>query len=269
MAIPGVTPELPLRAKIRVGEKNASGHPTALDHFVCDDPAFETLAGAKPKTIRIRFPYKTVEECFPSGLEKWMRSRSGTQILGCYTKGDGIAHRLGKTRDSAGLVLLDPTPGSSRQAMPCAAQACPYYGPGPKQGCRPQARLNFFLDGDSVVDSVFRFETKSLNTYEEIAGVLAQYPDLRGRVFELSAERRKKQTKQFTVVVIREVSAAGLTPGDGSAPAADAPSPRQALKDWLVERDKWPMNDVQIAWVKDTGPEKALEMLKALEERAA
>lgn len=267
MAIPGVTPELPLRAKIRVGEKNSSGHPTALDHFICDDPAFAALAGEKPKTIRIRFPYATVEECFPSGLEKWMRSRSGTQILGCYTKGDGIAHRLGKTRDSAGLIILDPTPGSSRQDMPCAAQACPYYGPGPKEGCRPQARLNFFLDGDSKVDSVFRFETKSLNTYEEIAGVLAQYPDLRGRVFELSAERRKKQTKQFTVVVIREL-AGGDRGAPSTRPPADTPSPRQALKDWLVERERWPMTPEQIEWVKQHGPEVALAKLVEKEKAA-
>ncbi len=260
MAIPGLNPELPLRAKVRVGQKNEKGYPMALAHFVCDDPEFHTLAGTAPKTLRIRFPYATVEECFPTGLEKWMRSRAGNPILGCYSKGDGVAHRLGNERAENGDVILDPR--GDRNEMPCRDRACPYYGPGDDQGCRPQARLNFFIEGSANRHEVFRWESKSLNSMEAIGAVLGQYPDLRAPLFELYAERRKQGAKQFTVVGIREV----FLTDDGDvvalAPLNDVRPARRAIKALLQEHDAWPMTDEQIEWVKKVGPEKALARLQ-------
>lgn len=286
VAIPGITPELPLRAKVRVGAKNAKGYPVSLDHFVSDDTDFPGLAGAKPVTLRIRFPYQTVNENFPSGLEKWMKRKNKPgNILGCYTKGDGLAHRLGKEKSADGLVILDPTPGSERLAMPCAAQACPYYGKEPSKGCRPIARLNFFLVGDPRVDSVWRFETKSLNTYEAISAVLAQYNDLRQHVFLLTARRVKQGTKEFTVVDLAEDTptptpaasgepAAGTAAGAGesqagppepaSSPADTLDADRQRCKEALVSLGQWPPNEATVAWIGACGPTACAD---ALEQR--
>ena len=158
MAIPGVSAELPLRAKVRIGGKDSRGYPTSYDHFECDHPDWN-LDGARE--LLIRFPYPTLEECFPSGLERWVQKRDKSgNILTCYTKGDGTAHRLTKgERDGAGEYIIDPTKGSERLEMPCRAQACPLYGKERTQGCRPKARLNFFIVGDPRVDTVWRLET--------------------------------------------------------------------------------------------------------------
>jgi hypothetical protein len=228
MAIPGVSAELPLRAKIRVGGKDARGYPTSYDHFECDHPDFLAAVGAaegqpKPVELHIRFPYPTLEECFPSGLERWVQARKGN-ILTCYTKGDGTAHRLTKgERDGAGDYIVDPTPGSERLPMPCKAQACPLYGKDRHQGCRPKARLNFFLVGDPRVDSVFRLETQSLNTYGPIAAILKQYADLTKPTFILSAKRVKDGPKHYTLVEIREDTPTAL-PGAAGEPAGSAHS---------------------------------------------
>ena len=108
MPVPGIAPELELRAKVRVGDKGPNGYPRALDHFISDDPSFAALAGEKPKALRVRFPYAEAARCFPTGMENWKRAASGP-ILACYTKGDGTAHRLGKKRDANGVIILAPT----------------------------------------------------------------------------------------------------------------------------------------------------------------
>lgn len=282
MPVPNLTPELPLRAKVRTGEKNERGNPVSRDYFICDDAEFRRLAGEQPRVLRVHFPYETAALAFPAGLEKWQKSSGGGQLLGCYTKGDGVAHRLTKGETNPdGTWKLNPTKGSERREMPCAAQRCVYFGKASNQGCRPQARLNFQLV-DGPRDSVYRFETKGLGSIEQISGVLAQYADLRGLEFELYVEMKKSGAKQFPVVGVREAAhsarVSGVEPlangstspeAAGGALTTSTPpavhSPRQALKDYLIACDSlpWPPTPKLTEWIKEVGPEEALRRMKA------
>lgn len=255
MAIPGLKAELPLRAKVRVGDRADNGAPRSLDHFVCDDPSFTALTGAeKPSTLLVRFPYATAEDVFPTGFEWWMKAKAGKPILACYTKGDGKAHRITKGEvDEHGQPKFNPTPGSERRPMVCPGRDCPRFGKERDQGCRPQARLNFFLVGDSRVDAVFRFETKAWNTIEQVAAVLDQYPDLRGHVFELYAERRQQGTKKFTVVGVREHVPPLAAPDVGEL--------RRAIATELKRLGQYPPADNVKAWIAEKGYEAALAAL--------
>lgn len=257
MPVPGLTAELPVKAKVRVGERkqiNGRMLPTSTDHFVCDDPVFTSIAGEEPKSIRVHFAYATWEEAFPSGLERWVKTKSG-QSLTCYTKGDGMAHRLTKGEKAPdGTWKIDPTPGCERRDMPCAAQACVYFGKGKTQGCRPQARLNFQLVGGPK-DSVYRFETKGLHSIEKIQGVLEQYPDLRGREFDLTVTMVKKANHEFPVVTISEVKGNTLA----TQPATD----RENFLDYLEQTGrKLPLSKEQKHWVIRVGHKRALEVLR-------
>lgn len=291
MAIPGVSAELPLRAKVRVGGKDSRGYPTSYDHFECDHADFaahHAHVDGDVTELHIRFPYPTLEECFPSGLERWVQKRDRTgNILTCYTKGDGTAHRLTKgERDGQGDYIIDPTKGAERLPMPCKAQACPLYGKERHQGCRPKARLNFFLVGDPRVDSVFRLETQSLNTYGPMAAILKQYADLRQHVFVLSA-KRVTGAKTYTLVEIREDTDTPALPGAGepagsahsaagqvgestAGPPEPASSPaglsdvaaRARVIILLEQLGQDPRSPSVASWVKAVGYERAADLLE-------
>ncbi len=257
--------------------------PASVDYFHCDtDPIFaETVGEHQPKTLQITFPYRTVDECFPSGLEKWGKTKAQKPILLCYTKGDGTAHGLGASIEGERHVKLDPS--KPRQSIPCPAHDCNFYGKGPAQGCRPQARLNFLLPGGPR-DGVYRIDTKGLDTIQGITGVLQQYDDLRGLVFELSISTAKKGNKQYPIIHIREVSGVpgGDSPGPASsktvAPVAAAgseaqeggePDVRRRLAATLQALGEWPPAPATVAWIKDVGLEAALDAKQAaLKERS-
>ena len=246
----------------------------SVDYFVCPDAEFARLAGEKPKTLQITFPYATVDECFPSGLEKWAKSKAGNPLLLCYTKGDGTAHGFGG-RTEGNKVTLDPS--KPRNAHRCPAHDCNFYGKAPAQGCRPQARLNFLLPGGPR-DGVYRRETKGLDTIQGITGVLSQYADLRGMVFELSTRVEKKGQKQYPVITIREVS--GVPGGDApdATPSPQTPASataavvaegsaedgerdvRRHLASVLRQLGQWPPTEATTAWIRDVGYEAALEV---------
>lgn len=254
MPVPGLVSELPVLAKVRVGQK-VGGRPTSTDHFVCDDPEFQKLAGAKPVVLRVTFPYAGWNEVFPSGLERWVKGKN-SQILTCYTKGDGTAHRLTKGEKAPdGTWKIDPTPGCERRDMPCAAQACVYFGKAKHQGCRPQARLNFQLS-DGPRDSVYRFETKGLHSIEKIQGVLEQYGDLRGITFELSVKMVKKGNKQFPVVSVSELTEPHV------AVREDEPSAAARLGVYLADTNRIPLSQSQKDWINRVGAKRALEVLR-------
>lgn len=267
MPVPGIRPELPLRAKVRIGgtvqdtRRDGSKYTRATHHeyFSCPDAEFVRLAGDKPKTLTIVFPYKEWTRCWSSGLEKWGRTREGNRpILLCYTKGDGEAHGLGATIEGERHVKLDPS--KPRQAIPCPASDCNFYGKGDKQGCRPQARLSFQLPGGPR-DSVFRWETKGLDSIEQIEAVLEQYPDLRGIQFELSVRTERRGNKHFPIVQIRELGGSFAEP-----PAPDETDWRLRCKMLLVELGQWPPSEAVSDWIKEHGYEQAA---KALEKKAA
>ena len=283
MPVPGLTPELPLRAKVRIGEK-VSGvrqdgtryeRAAATDHFLCPEPDFERIAGPRPKTLRIHFPYQGVAQCFPSGLEKWARSKTGRPLLLCYTKGDDVAHGLGGHLDSKGLTQLDPK--KDRQDFPCLAGRCRYYGKKPSEGCRPQARLNFQLVGGAR-DSVYRFETKSINTIESIEAVLAQYGDLRGIDFDLTVQIVKRGAKEFPIVTLAEVaSPSGASPQVVADVPADPGADGEAAASYggaefyetrLRALGQWPPSPALVAWIDARPGHEVDAALKARETAA-
>ena len=272
MAIPGLRAELPVRAKVRVGKKNSSGYPTSLDHFVCDHPAW--MLG-EPKEVRIIFPYATVEECFPSGLERWVpkRDKSGS-ILSCYTKGDGTAHGLGG-RIQNGLTVLDVT--QPRLDFECRAQGCNLYGKEKGKGCVPKMRLYFNLP-DEMQDGVWCFETGSVHTYQQISAVLTavekRFGTLLGSEFTLRA-KRISGANTYTLVEIDHVKppavpAAGDVEGSQTAlPGAGSPStpsqseytPREKVIALLDELGQDPTAPDISSWVRTVGYERAAALL--------
>lgn len=279
MPVPGLTPELPLRAKVRIGQRVQGTRPdgskyeraASLDYFLCPDADFIRLVGEKPKTLRVLLPYATVADVFPSGLEKWAKTQKGAPILLCYTKGDGTAHGLGGSVEGGRHVKLDPK--EPRQAFQCPAHDCNFYGKGPKQGCRPQARLNFLLPGGPR-DAVYRFETKGLDTIQGITGVLSQYADLRGIEFELSIAVVKKGNKQYPAVSIREISgASGEAPGEATPSETGSAVPgsgvaetleldhRRQLASILRQLGQYPPNEDQTAWIAQVGYGAAIDVL--------
>lgn len=266
MAIPGLRPELPLRAKVRIGDRTERGAPRSLDHFVCPDPSFAQLAGDRPRELRIRFPYADAAACWSSGLELWLRGRE-RPILGCYTKGDGTAHRIGRPDDLVGVVLDPKVLGDrsverKRLPMACPAHECPYFQ---DEKCRPVARLNFQIEGGPV-DSVYRFETKSLTTIELLEGVVGQYTDLRTVVFFLYVERRKKQGKEYSIVGLRQAE----TANPPASPATDESVTdwRQECVDLLKQLGSWPPSTATAEWITRHGHEAAATALRKKLEAA-
>ena len=252
--IPGLNAELPLRAKVRVGERDSNGNPRALTHFTCEEPSFYNTVESPAKALRIRLPYPTLDECFPTSLERWVKSKAGNPILSCYSKTPGTALRRGNERDARGDVVMNPSV-VERLETPCRDRQCEWFG---KKGCGPQGRLNFFLDGDPIRDSVWRLETKSWFAIEQIVAVLRQFPDLRQPLFELYVERRQKGNKKFVVVGIREILS-----GNPTVPQpAETGDSRKELKRYLVASDRWPMSAEQIEWVKEVTPAVALATLR-------
>ncbi len=231
MAVPGLKPTLPVKAKVRVGikvKKVIQGRekevPQATDYFVFDDPELVALCGSKPKLLYIRFPFADKVDVFSSGLEKW----AGSTLL-CYTKGDGRAHRISKgVKNPDGTLVIDTGPGAERMEQRCPADQCVYFGKAKNQGCRPMARLDFQVMGGPR-DSVYRFDTKSLHSIEAFEGVLSQYADLRGINFALWVETRKSSGHTFPVVSLREVAASSHAAPTGERgselPGSSSPSP--------------------------------------------
>lgn len=268
MPVPGLTPELPLKAKVRVGQRQeikGKMLPVSTDHFVCEDETFHALAGDQPKSLRVHFPYAQWTEVFPSGLERWVKGQK-SQILTCYTKGDGTAHRLTKgLKNPDGTWKMDPTVladraiKDKRRDMPCAAQKCAYFGKERTQGCRPQARLNFQLV-DGPRDSVYKFETKGLNSIESIQGVLEQYQDLRGIEFEMTVEMVKRGAHEFPIVHLAEVRDPLVPPPAAEPHETDAV--RRDLVAYLEETDRHPPTSAQVDWIVKVGPTEALRVLK-------
>lgn len=224
MPIPGLKASYEVRAKVRIGEKRATGggteRPAAVDYFLSDDAELLALFGDKPKSIRIRFAHADVDDVFPTGMEWWMG-----RLMACYSEGDGTALRKaeveqnGQKRSLLGNVaVLEPAViGNDRRRIECKFRDCPDFGTNAhNKRCRVMGRLRFFLDGGRT-DSVLELGTKSWNTIEELTGSLTGARisgPLTGRVFELSVAFRRKGSDRFPVVSIKEVNVPVNTEAD-------------------------------------------------------
>lgn len=203
MGVPGMKAKLEVRAKVRTGVKR-NGKPVSVDYFLSEDPELAQLFGEKPSTIRIRFPFASVEDSFSTGLEWWVKRRSDNKSqLACYTKDASerpVALRM-EAYGTEGFEVLGEKRGANRIPILCQARECPILKDG---RCKPMGRFVFFLDGGRT-DRVLELDTKSWNTIERVEPVLAAAGDLRGRVWELSVAFESKGEKRFPVISIQEV----------------------------------------------------------------
>lgn len=287
MAIPGMKPQYDVRAKVRIGEKKTSArgseYPSATDHFICSDSELEQLFGAKPKTIRVRFPH---DEAWTTGMEWW----SG-KMLTCYSKGDGVALRKASIQPRGdvqgatvinllhGHNILDPNPvGDDRRRIECRFRDCPEFGSNAQnKKCRVMGRLIFFLDGGRT-DSVLEVDTKAWNSIERIEATVASVlavGSLSGRVFELSVEMVQKGRDRFPVLSLQEVDVkinadADVARADALVAAAGALEREEDVKATLAAlldstHPGWRENQAFIDRIKEIGAEPALrKMLEQL-----
>ena len=215
MAIPGrKLNSVEIRAKVKVGLKNARGYPQSVDYFVTDDEE----VGEHVSELRVVFPYPTADECFRTGLEWWVG-----KIQACFTneQTDPTAYRIDGLEVKEGgrvktLSWLDPDDelrgekvGKSRQPIKCRADACPHFGDNSgKKECRPSGRLTFFIEGGRQ-DMALEFLTHGWFTIERLAGTLAACErsgplNAPGRSFLLNVVMQRKGDNRFPVVSIKE-----------------------------------------------------------------
>lgn len=269
MAIPGLRPQLPVRAKVRIGVKRVSAkgtpYPASVDYFVCPDAAFVELVGERAQTLRIVFPFADAEDNFNSGLE-WWRGRQ----LACYTKGDGKALRVRQALEDD--EILDERQGKERAQIVCRARTCPVF----KRGdCKPMGRLLFFLE-NGPRDAVYQIDTHSWNSIERIEGALGGFAargDLRARVFELRVQIVEKGRDKFPVLSIHDTEAAVpiKTPEDVEKAEAlvaihrgqaQGVEPREILAEVLdLIRPNWRDDKRYVARIKEVGVPGALAAL--------
>lgn len=271
MAIPGRNLErLESRAKVKVGEKRG-GRPASVDYFICPDAEFAQLAGEQPKQLRITLPYRTAEENFGTGLERWLSKRGGGQLLTCYTKDDGprpVALRLTDHVREADEVRGEAR--GQRTPITCGADACPFFK---DRTCKPMGRLVFFLEGGRQ-DAPLQMDTKGWNTIEELSKELTaaerRNPDLRGRVFVLSVAFQKTAAGRFPVVSIKEdiipindeadIALADLcVAGQAAVEAGEEQGMKVALARLLdAFRPGWRDDTAYIDRIKEVGAQAAL-----------
>lgn len=273
MAIPGLKPKYEVRGKVRIGEKGrtASGKefPKSTDHFVSDDAEFGVLHPGKPRSILVRFPYDTADECFTTGLEWWR----GKQLT-CYTKGDGTAYRV-KTEVRPDDTVTGPEMGRERLPIVCRFRTCPLFGTNAdNKACRPMGRLVFFLDGGRE-DAVLELDTKAWNSIEKLTTALTvaqRSGPLTGRVFELTVEMRQKGTSKFPVLDIQEAKPVPVnTPQDVEKLEAITliermvdqgdPTNRTLAAALDLVRPGWRDDERYIDRIREVGPEVALKAL--------
>jgi hypothetical protein len=274
VGIPGLNAKFEVRAKVRIGEKNERNLPTSVDYFVSDDVEFGNLydrGSSKPNKLRIVLPHDSVDECFSTGLEWWVKKASATKsTLACYTKGDGTALRKTQMLSEDDVKRGEPV-GQDRTPIVCRFRDCPIFKRG-KDGCKPMGRLIFFLEGGRT-DQVLELDTKSWNSIERLTAALQGARikgPLTGRVFDLSVAFESKGANRFPLLSIQEVDvqinseqdvqkAEGLLAIERNA---DKPANVQ-LAAYLDETmEGWRDREDVIARIKEVGPEAALAKVK-------
>lgn len=220
MAIPGLTPSLDLRAKVRTGEKRevvkngkTISFPASTDYFICDEPDFKRVCGDRPKELTVSLPFERPEDNFSTGLEQW----AGAMLV-CYTKGEdsgqghAIAYRKATMKKAGrdvnlldGFKTLTDTPmGNDRRLVACFGRDCHMMKV--KDGCKPMGRLQFFIKGIDPRLGVYQLDTKSWNTIEKIEGFLSLIGDPRGQELTLRVEMWQRGTSKFPVVTLEGVN---------------------------------------------------------------
>ena len=183
-------------AKVRYGTKKTSErtgkeYPVFLDHFICDDPAFNERMGDAPKVIHIVFPWNTIELCFP-------HHRMWYATSGLKCKGNG----------KTAVQYLDD--GTTAECI-CEGKECPNSVSKPAK-CKPTGYLRYFIP-DVSMSGYYQTDTHSYNSIVNInsALVLAQRR-FNGRLMgipfvlelhmqEVNAEGKKKEVPIMMLLV--------------------------------------------------------------------
>jgi hypothetical protein len=278
MAIPGMTPKLEVRAKVKTGEvrtSNTNGrtYPASTDYFICEDAEFQRLYPGKPNTLRITPAFADPEEFFSTGMEWWTKQRSGANHLACYTKDSGdkpVALRSKGYMDE-GLTVLGAERGNQRIPILCPFRECSHFNE--RNGCKPMGRLTFFLFGEPWETSgqgPLELSTKGWNSIEALTGVLGRYPSVAGKVFDLSVAFEQRGTDRFPLLSIQEADLLIETDADietadtilALAKAFEKGQFREGLIAYLdATQDGWRQNDAYIERIKAVGAEQAVKTI--------
>lgn len=269
MAIPGADALDDIAGKVRVGEQRG-GRAASTDYFLCDHSAFDKFAGSKPKAIRVKFTTDDRDEAWSTGLEWWMKTRKGQNLLACYTKDSGsnpVALRYEPMLDPDDKVLGEKR-GHERLPITCRFRDCPHFK---SRDCRPMGRLTFAL-ADDPDGLLWRFETKGWGSIEAISKAMGRVKGpLVGKTFELSVAFESKGNKRFPVVSLTEVevqinSDKDITEADAlialTKVKENGGDLRQALAAYLdATRPGWKQDERYTARIREVGVEKAVESL--------
>lgn len=265
-----MTPDFPLRGKVRIGEKRTSQrgsqYPAAVDYFRSDDPEFAALVGDKPQMLRIRFVHATVEDNFSTGMEYWRKNQ-----LACYTKDSGdkpVALRVPSLVESAGGEKVGEPTKSGRVPILCTFRQCPFMQ---SKDCKPMGRLVFYVEGDDPSKGLWELDTKSWNSIEALVGAMTLFGDPRGRVFELHVRMEQRRTEKFPLLSITEANVEVKTAADLAKASAlldlrgalDAGEPvRLKLSAALDQTNPgWRDNPAIIDRIKEVGADDAAKAL--------
>ena len=257
MAIPGSKPKIEASAKLRIGVKKVSDggreYPAAVDYFVGDG------VEGKPSSLEVAFVHADVDDAFSTGLEWWIKGRSGN-VLACYTKDGGddpVALRLDQMLDE-GQEAIGPPRGQGRLPIACPARVCPHLK---DKSCKPMGRLIFTVP--FLGPTIYQLDTKSWNSIEKLTGALqvarASGPlNAPERGFVLSVAIVQKGRDRFPVLSLEEklnraeaLVAAEQTSGDNRAKLIAA----------LRASGRDPSSPAVAAWVTTHGIDEALRRL--------
>ena len=240
-----IQPRFEVRAKVRVGEKDARDLPKSTDYFVSDDQEFRELYD-RPQEIRVLLAYPTAELCFVETLENWRRS-----VLFCRSNDGRTAYR--KTTDGRTLdVNADP------MTIECPHRECEFYRV--ENGCKETGRLRFFLEAGQNRSAVLEFGTHGYGSLEAIAATVrlgGRLGDLTLAPGTLRVTMEAKDRKRFPVVRLELDAAAASDP-------SEVDEVRAILRE--IGRAEDP---AYREWIERVGASAALERLRAHPDRVA
>jgi hypothetical protein len=276
MAIPGMKPKLEVRAKVKTGEvrtssKSGRTYPASTDYFICEDAEFTRLCGDKPKSILIVPAFADPAEFFSTGMEWWVKQKSGQNHLACYTKdagSDPVALRSLPYMDADDTKRGEPV-GNNRQPISCRFRECSHF----QKDCKPMGRLTFYLHDEAVHatnSGPLELATKGWNSVEALSSFLSRFTTVSGRVFEVSVAFEQRGTDRFPLLSMKEANLnidtdADIETADNIIVLAqkyERGEFRAGLADYLdATNEGWRDKPEFIARIQEVGPEAAVKTI--------
>lgn len=224
----GLIPQLAEVGKIKIGEKGAvrksqAGNdyqlPTRLDYFKIttterdkktgnyfEDVEIMKKLGGKPKEVKIRLPFDTVDKNF---FTQYMCYVGNKKVCA----GDGeTANRKGKLTKSGDKIKQS---GEGFADIPCDPDTCPAFQCG---SCKVSGILSAFLTDAPDIGGVHKFRTHGWNSTSTILGALEYFSKNTGGILQglplklvlLKKTTEKHGTINYATVVIDGEQIKGL-----------------------------------------------------------